>query len=503
MRARPWPRAPVRCAAPRRSQGWRAPRSAASACCPWPTGAAARDRGGHAEPDGARHGGPGAVRRGVRPPSGPREPTAPGDRPGVLRDAVHAGPAGSAWPAPTTAAPSGTSSTGSRSPTAWCWPRSPTCAELGLVAFDEPEIKVRIVTDSTADLPPEVAAKPTTSTSCRSPSFSGRRSTRTASTCGRRRSTSCCRTTSADTRRPARPPRASSSPRTARSSAAATWSPCTSRRRCRRPLRTPGPRPRRAARTSSRLRGDGAPGLEVVDSLQVSTGLALLAVIAARLAMRRLDASEIRARIETMRPRIHLLFVVDTLEYLARGGRIGQAQAWFGGLLGIKPILGVVNGEVVPVDRVRGGANAQPRLVALLKERVDAGPARHRGDRARGGAGVGGEAAQLAARLLQDRGAAGERDRAGRRDPRRSGLRRRGGLPAHRGRARARSGRRRRRPPLRRRTARARAARGRVIASGESSSSSSELESRPLARMISRTGLPVSSASLAISLARS
>ena len=122
-----------------------------------------------------------------------------------------------------------------------------------------------------------------------------------------------------------------------------------------------------------RLRGDGTAGLEVVDSLQVSTGLALLAVIAARLAMRRLGASEIRARIEAMRPRIHLLFVVDTLEYLARGGRIGQARAWLGALLGIKPILGVVNGEVVPVDRVRGGANAQPRLVALLKERVDAG----------------------------------------------------------------------------------------------------------------------------------
>jgi DegV family protein with EDD domain len=113
--------------------------------------------------------------------------------------------------------------------------------------------------------------------------------------------------------------------------------------------------------------------MEVVDSLQVSTGLGLLAVIAARLALRRLDASEIRARVEAMRPRIHLLFVVDTLEYLARGGRIGQAQAWFGGLLGIKPILGVVNGEVVPVDRVRGGANAQARLVALLQERVEVG----------------------------------------------------------------------------------------------------------------------------------
>ena len=113
--------------------------------------------------------------------------------------------------------------------------------------------------------------------------------------------------------------------------------------------------------------------IEVVDGLQVSTGLALLAVIAARFAQRRIEAAEIRKRIEAIRPRIHLLFVVDTLEYLARGGRIGQAQAWIGGLLGIKPILGVRGGEVVPVDRVRGGSNAQRRLVELLKEQVDPG----------------------------------------------------------------------------------------------------------------------------------
>ena len=117
----------------------------------------------------------------------------------------------------------------------------------------------------------------------------------------------------------------------------------------------------------------GTPALEVVDGLQVSTGLALLAVMAARLAQKRLEAAEIRRRIEAMRPRIHLLFVVDTLEYLARGGRIGQAQAWIGGLLGIKPILGVREGEVVPVDRVRGGASAQRRLVELLGKRVDPG----------------------------------------------------------------------------------------------------------------------------------
>ena len=60
------------------------------------------------------------------------------------------------------------------------------------------------------------------------------------------------------------------------------------------------------------------------------------------------------------------------LEYLARGGRIGKARALLGGMLGIKPILGVIDGEVAPVDRVRGGRAAHPKLIELYKRRVDA-----------------------------------------------------------------------------------------------------------------------------------
>jgi DegV family protein with EDD domain len=89
------------------------------------------------------------------------------------------------------------------------------------------------------------------------------------------------------------------------------------------------------------------------------------------MAERGLPAHEIRARIEAMRSRLHLLFVVDTLEYLARGGRIGRAQAWLGGRLGVRPILGVADGEVVPVDRVWGQNAAHRRLVELLRERVE------------------------------------------------------------------------------------------------------------------------------------
>ena len=118
---------------------------------------------------------------------------------------------------------------------------------------------------------------------------------------------------------------------------------------------------------------DGRPSVRVVDSGQVSLGLGLLALFAARMAHRRLGAEEIARRIEGMGDRVHVLFVVDTLEYLARGGRVGKAQAWVGSLLGIKPILGVVGGEVVPVDRVRGGRAAHPRMLKLFRERMDQG----------------------------------------------------------------------------------------------------------------------------------
>ncbi|MCL4838231.1 MAG: DegV family protein, partial [Thermoanaerobaculia bacterium] len=119
-------------------------------------------------------------------------------------------------------------------------------------------------------------------------------------------------------------------------------------------------------------RGDGSrPHLAACDSRSVSVGLGLQALFAARLAARGAGVGEIVERVGSMRERIHVLFVVDTLEYLARGGRIGRARALVGGLLGIKPILGVVDGEVAAVERVRGGRRAHPRMLELFEQRVD------------------------------------------------------------------------------------------------------------------------------------
>ena len=116
------------------------------------------------------------------------------------------------------------------------------------------------------------------------------------------------------------------------------------------------------------------PTVAVVDTGQVGLGLGLLALFAGRMAARNETAAAIRRRLQAMAPRIQTLFVVDTLAYLARGGRIGRAQALVGGLLGIKPILGVVDGEVTAVDRVRGGRATHPRILEILKARLD--PAR-------------------------------------------------------------------------------------------------------------------------------
>ncbi len=130
-----------------------------------------------------------------------------------------------------------------------------------------------------------------------------------------------------------------------------------------------------AAQAIGREEPDGVdpplPTIRAIDSEQASLPLGLLVLFAARLAQRGLAVEEIAQRIEGMRRRLHAHFVVDTLEFLARGGRIGRAQAMVGKLLGIKPILGLSEGEVGPVDRVRGGRAAQRRMVDLLKKKVD------------------------------------------------------------------------------------------------------------------------------------
>lgn len=112
--------------------------------------------------------------------------------------------------------------------------------------------------------------------------------------------------------------------------------------------------------------------VEVVDSKSVSVGLGLLVQEAVRMLDAGASRSEITARLLALREQVRLVFVLETLEYLQRGGRIGKAQAFVGTLLKFKPLLGIVDGEVVPLARVRSRGKALETAQELLTQQVTA-----------------------------------------------------------------------------------------------------------------------------------
>jgi DegV family protein with EDD domain len=105
--------------------------------------------------------------------------------------------------------------------------------------------------------------------------------------------------------------------------------------------------------------------ISVVDSGTVSACLGWLVEMAAAWAAEGRAPEEIVERLEAMRGRIRIFAVLETLEFLQRGGRIGRAAALAGTLLSVKPILSIRTGEVAPVERVRTMNGALRRLVEL------------------------------------------------------------------------------------------------------------------------------------------
>ena len=111
-----------------------------------------------------------------------------------------------------------------------------------------------------------------------------------------------------------------------------------------------------SAVTAAEMLGNGK--VHVIDSRTVAASLALLAIGVQRRLERGTTREEIDAFVERYGREHKLLFTVNTLEYLAKGGRIGRAAALAGNLLHVKPILTIRDGEVVPLKRVRGNAKA-------------------------------------------------------------------------------------------------------------------------------------------------
>ena len=108
--------------------------------------------------------------------------------------------------------------------------------------------------------------------------------------------------------------------------------------------------------------------VEVVDTGQASMGLGWVAVAAAKAAQAGASLQEVAGVARSAAEQVRVLFLVDTLEFLQKGGRIGKAQAMFGSVLSIKPLLTIQDGEVHPLERVRTRGKGVARLVQLVQE---------------------------------------------------------------------------------------------------------------------------------------
>ena len=119
------------------------------------------------------------------------------------------------------------------------------------------------------------------------------------------------------------------------------------------------------------------PAIHVVDSTFTSAGLGLLVTAAARAVEAGQPAEAVVRTVENLIPRTKVIFVVDTLEYLQKGGRIGGAAALLGSVIQIKPILHLTGGRIDVLEKVRTARKAKRRLLGIMEEQVGQAAAVH------------------------------------------------------------------------------------------------------------------------------
>jgi DegV family protein with EDD domain len=152
-----------------------------------------------------------------------------------------------------------------------------------------------------------------------------------------------------------------------------------------------------SARLAAQEHGDR---VRVIDSESASGGIVILADAIQRRLARGTTDGELDELVERFKREAGLLFTVDTLEHLIRGGRVGKAAGLAGQLLNVKPILTIRGGEVEPLKRVRGRAKALAEFERLLVEATEDEPGLHVGV---AHADAAGEAEELAGRVRRAR----------------------------------------------------------------------------------------------------
>ena len=108
--------------------------------------------------------------------------------------------------------------------------------------------------------------------------------------------------------------------------------------------------------------------IHVVDTATVAIGSGILCEYALQLADSGMEAKDIAAELEQVKGRIHVIAMLDTLEYLWKGGRLSRTAAVAGGILNIKPVLAIINGEIKVLGTARGSKQANNLLASEIEK---------------------------------------------------------------------------------------------------------------------------------------
>ena len=126
-----------------------------------------------------------------------------------------------------------------------------------------------------------------------------------------------------------------------------------------------------AAMRAKQMAAESLPNtrIEIIDTGTGAGAQGFMAMAAAQVAAEGGDMAVVINTVKNMIPRVYLYVTVDTLHFLAKGGRVPKVAAWASSLLSIKPILQIYNGQATPVERVRTKPRAMNRLLQIMREK--------------------------------------------------------------------------------------------------------------------------------------